>query len=124
MFKIQLNTLNKKLRKMKSVTLQLPKMKQPKEFTMYPISKDDNSVIVQNQHRIAKINLDTGKGVISKSVNGAYFYHLTSLAGAIEIELDQVQLNELKLTAISNGEQIDLHGIVKADNSGIANIKF
>jgi|SRR5688572_1104794 len=110
---------------MKEITFKLPGMNKPQEFVIYPLAKDATEAIIQSDKRIARINLETGKGVLSKSKVNNGFMHLNKMFGAYDIELTKDQLMELKLTAIGNGETLELAGkCVTADNSGIANIKF
>lgn len=55
-----------------------------------------DEVIIQSHKRIAKINLVTGKGVLSDGKNDAYFMHLHPSMGAKPIDVPQSVIDELK----------------------------
>jgi hypothetical protein len=63
---------------MKSIIGKLGNMRKSVDWIIYPQDlKSPFDRIVQSDTRIAKINIETGKGVLSKNCpSGAYFVHL------------------------------------------------
>lgn len=62
-------------------------MRKPDTFIVYPKGKDDNFLVVQGSRTIAKIEIDTGKGLLNfKGSNSKYFMHLSPMLGAKVIE--------------------------------------
>lgn len=52
-----------------SFDMQLKGMRKEQDFIVYPVQKDqkDKVILIQSDKRIGKINLETGKGIISES---------------------------------------------------------
>ena len=106
-----------------SFMLQLPNMRKPQEFIVYPIQESDNPIItIQSDTRIGKIDLSSGRGLMSEShASGAYFVHL-QMDKKTPFQLNDIQLSELKVKIKSTGgKEVGSRGIV-SDNSGALNI--
>ena len=106
-----------------SFMLQLPNMRKPQEFIVYPIQESDNPIItIQSDTRIGKIDLSSGRGLMSEShASGAYFVHL-QMDKKTPFQLNDMQLSELKLKIKSTGgKEVGSRGII-SDNSGALNI--
>jgi hypothetical protein len=106
-----------------SFMLQLPNMRKPQEFIVYPIQESDNPIItIQSDTRIGKIDLSSGRGLMSEShASGAYFVHF-QMDKKTPFQLNDMQLSELKLKIKSTGgKEVGSRGIV-SDNSGALNI--
>jgi hypothetical protein len=107
-----------------SIDLKIKGMRKPQDFIFYPINKDSNSLIIQSDTRIAKINLD-GLGAMSKShQNGAYFHHLNidKLTPFQFLKSDWKQIVEyIGLTESAQAGKVE-NGIIHSDNSGAKSI--
>lgn len=108
------------------ISLKLGNMRKPQDFTIYPINTGDTRFNLQSDHRCVQVDMETGKGMLSKQVpNYPTFYHCAAQFGGMAVQLTPDELQELKLTAIGKGETIDMGGgVMIADNSGISGIKF
>jgi hypothetical protein len=73
-----LSNLHKNFLGTVSFDLKLKGMRKAQDFIVYPITAEDadKPIMVQSETRIGKIDLETGRGLMSKShPNGAYFVH-------------------------------------------------
>jgi hypothetical protein len=76
-------------------------MRKEQEFTIYPKSKEENTIAIQSDSRIGKLDLITGKGIISAShSNGAYFHTLTM--DILKKKAKNISLNNEDLTILKN----------------------
>lgn len=81
----------------RSVTCKLGNMRKAVEFTIYPRDAGNPVVQIQSDSRIAQINLETGKGVLSKGrPGGAYNIDLLAIRGATAIEVPQQVIDDIK----------------------------
>ena len=109
-----------------SFDMQLPNMRKQQDFSVYPIHFDSLSVTpnklitIQSDTRIGKIDLDSGRGLMSQShSSGAYFHHLSfdKKTPFVLSESSLATLREkIKETA---GSSVGTAG-VSTDNSGAA----
>jgi hypothetical protein len=74
-------------------------------WTVCPVSNaKENERYIQCKSRIARVNIETGKAILSKSVSGgAYFVHLNAAMGAKEVECPEDIINQLKAFDEENG---------------------
>lgn len=76
--------------RVRRVSFKLGSMRKPADWVVYPASKTESrgTFLVQSDKRIAEINPETGKAILSASKsNGAYFMHLSRLLGATEVDV-------------------------------------
>ena len=106
------------------IEMKISGMRKPQEFIVYPIGKDDaGSVItVQSDTRIGKIDLSTGRGVMSQShSNGAYFVHLQmdklTPFTVSESNLEDIKAHIFKTAGSSVGTRA-----ITSDNSGASRV--
>lgn len=102
-------------------------MRKEQDFSVYPISKDSASkvITIQSDTRIGRIDLETGKGVMSKShASGAFFVHL-QIDQLTHFQLSEGDRSALQvkifLSSDSNAGKSQ-NGVVLSDNSGAINI--
>jgi hypothetical protein len=82
------------------VTAKLGNMRKTQEWTVYPIDDGATDVVIQCDQRIAKIDLKTGKGLLSSGKGGHQgFMMLSSIMGAKEIDAPAELLEELRRLA-------------------------
>lgn len=108
-----------------NLIMKIKGMRKSQDFVVYPISKDDSSKVIkiQSDTRIGLLDLDTGKGKMSKShPSGAYFHHLQT-DKLTEFKLSEVDLQALRLKIFtSNDKKAGSNGIVHTDNSGAKSV--
>ena len=106
------------------VEMKITGMRKPQRFSVYPIGKDDTDKIItiQSETRIGKIDLSSGRGLMSQShSNGAYFVHFQM------DKLTPFTINEKDLKDITShifrtaGDNVGSRGIF-SDNSGASGI--
>lgn len=95
---------------MNHITLKFGNMRGAEQrFTIYPYNGGD-TILIQSDKRIARINLKTGSTTLSKQVqNGAYFMHLNECFGAIQCEFPTEELIKLQ-EYLWNNSGIQKHG--------------
>lgn len=81
-----------------NLTVKLGNMKKPQQFTVCPVSNaQPNEVIIQSDKRIARINMETGKAMLSDGKGGHQGFHkLHGIMGAVEIDVPADVLAQLK----------------------------
>lgn len=106
------------------VEMKISGMRKPQSFIVYPISKDDSKEIItiQSETRIGKIDLSTGRGLMSQShSNGAYFVHF-QMDKLIPFTISESDLEDLKMQIFKTaGDNVGSRGIV-SDNSGASGV--
>lgn len=82
----------------KNFTAKLGNMRKAVEFVICPVSNaSPNEVYIQSDKRIAKVDLTTGKGILSNGKGGHNgFMHLSPVLGAVEIVFPAEVLAEIK----------------------------
>ena len=88
-----------------SVTAKLGTMKKVASFTVCPTSgQSGNEVTIQSDKRIARVDLDTGKVVVSDGKGGHPGFHkLLTIAGALEYDCPQEVLTFLRGIKVPSG---------------------
>ena len=80
-----------------SVTAKFKGMRKPQDFTVYPFNAEEKDRMIQSSTRIARVNLETGRMLISKPrSSGAYGVHLNEALGAKWMDCPVETLDELK----------------------------
>lgn len=104
-----------------SIIMKLKGMRKEQEFTVYPITKESEQLILQSDTRIAKVALN-GVGLVSKShQGGAYFPHLDiDKLTEFTFEQDDWQIISAHIGLMA-GEDVG-DSFVKTDNSGAKSI--
>ena len=79
------------------VTAKLGNMRKAVEWVIYPFNAEDRLLMIQCDKRIAQINLETGKGMLSDGKGGHQgFFKLNRMAGAKEIDCPSELLEQLR----------------------------
>jgi hypothetical protein len=123
----EISNLHKNIMGTMSFDMKIKGMRKSQEFVVYPISSEskNSEITIQSDKRIARLNLETGKGRISENHrNGAFFVHF-SFDKLTDFELSPIDLQTLKLqifTTSSPNAGKEENGIVSSDNSGAFNI--
>ena len=81
----------------KSVTCKLGNMRKSVEWTIYPRNENDQFAQIQCDSRIAKINLNSGKTLLSKA-GLSNFAGLMPHLGATEVVCPQDVIQSIKAT--------------------------
>ena len=82
------------------ITAKLGNMKKAQEFVVYPFKKGAAELIIQSDKRIAQVNLETGKTILSDG-KGEHpgFVKLSSFFGAVEVDTPPELLEWLRKMA-------------------------
>lgn len=92
------------------IEAKLGNMRKAQEFIVYPFAEGEVEFKIQSDQRIARINIETGKGVLSKGrSNGAYGIDLMPIRGAMEIDVPAEIAEKLKGLA-PTGKQVQITG--------------
>ena len=122
--KAEILGLSKNIMGTTSIEMKISGMRKSQDFSVYPIGKDDTDKIItiQSETRIGKIDLATGRGLMSQShSNGAYFVHFQM------DKLTPFTINEKDLKDITShifrtaGDNVGSRGIF-SDNSGASGV--
>ena len=80
----------------KSIECKLGNMRKVVRWVICPVSTaSDNEVYIQSERRIAKIDLNTKKAILSKSTEQNYFHALSPCLGASVVDVPDSIINEL-----------------------------
>lgn len=106
------------------IEMKISGMRKAQDFIVYPIGKDDTDQIIkiQSETRIGKIDLKTGRGLMSQShSNGAYFVHL-QMDKLTPFTISESDLEAIKAHIFKTaGSNVGTRGIV-SDNSGASRL--
>jgi len=103
-----------------SFDLKIGSMRKAQDFVVYPVSKGDDSIMIQSDTRIGRINMSNGMGKMSQShSSGAYGVHL-SMDKLIPFQLEPSQLLELKEELAKTAGKNVGSSVIKTDNEGAA----
>ena len=106
------------------IEMKIAGMRKPQSFIVYPINKDDSAdiITIQSETRIGKIDLSTGRGLMSQShANGAYYIHL-QMDKKTPFTISESDLEKLKMQIFKTaGDNVGSRGIV-TDNSGASKL--
>jgi len=93
------------------ITAKLGDMRKSVEFTVYP-SQKDGRIVIQADTRIAMFHNDgSGRGLLSKRVQGgAYFLHLSPACGAKVVPIPQDVIDAALAAQPQSGDVI--HGVM------------
>lgn len=78
-----------------SVTGKFKGMRKEVEWTVYPHDKGATEHIIQSSKRIARVNLDTGKAILSKA-GKSHFAGLSDMMGADIVPAPKDIIDQLK----------------------------
>ena len=93
---IEVSNLRKNRMGTLSFDMKISGMRKSQDFIVYPVSEKSDSILIQSDTRIGRINMTNGKGIMSQShANGAYGVHL-SMDKLVPFELTESQLQDLK----------------------------
>ena len=114
---VLLDKLHKNIMGTLSFDLKISGMRKPQDFIVYPAGEKTDAILIQSDTRIGRINMTSGKGVMSQShANGAYGVHL-SMDKLIPFELSESQLKELKAKISGTAGESVGSSFVTSDNS-------
>jgi len=125
----QTNTIINNIRKngmgTSSFDMKMPNMRKPQDFIVYPMSKNSDwtEIHIQSENRFGKLNLLTGKGIMSTPKGYANSLHLMVCEirkQATEFEVSAEDLATLKAAIKTTaGDKVGNYGLV-SDNSAAA----
>ena len=122
--KAEILGLSKNIMGTTDIEMKISGMRKSQDFIVYPISADDTDKIItiQSSTRIGKIDLSTGRGLMSQShSNGAYFVHF-QMDKLTPFTISESDLEDLKMHIFKTaGDNVGSRGIV-SDNSGASRI--
>jgi hypothetical protein len=89
-------------------------MRKEQSFIIYPCAITDNTVLLQSDKRIIRIELSTGKAILSKG-GRPYGVDLHPARGAVLIELDSQTILKIKkmrdaMAGVNPNKQVILSG--------------
>lgn len=115
-----IETIKRNIMGTASIVMKIAGMRKFQDFIVYPIQSgnDGKYITIQSDTRIGKIEMETGRGLMSHShANGAYFHHL-SFDVKTPFQLSALDLQALKLQVFaSSSSHAGDNGIVYSDNS-------
>jgi hypothetical protein len=115
--KVEIDGFRKNIMGTLSFNLRLANMRKPQDFVVYPASEATDSIMIQSDTRIGKIQMSNGSGKMSQShPSGAYGVHL-SMDKLIDFELSQGQLDTLKSELAKTAGSKVGKSVVFSDNS-------
>ena len=107
-----------------NIEMKITGMRKAQDFIVYPIGKDDSDKIItiQSETRIGKIDLSSGRGLMSQShSNGAYFVHF-QMDKLTPFTVSESDLENIKTQIFKTaGANVGTRGIV-SDNSGASRL--
>jgi len=122
--KAEILGLSKNIMGTTDIEMKISGMRKSQDFIVYPISKDDTDKIItiQSSTRIGKIDLSTGRGLMSQShSNGAYFVHF-QMDKLTPFTVSESDLEDIKAHIFRTaGSSVGTRGIV-SDNSGASGV--
>jgi len=122
--KAEILGLSKNIMGTTSIEMKISGMRKSQDFSVYPIGKDDSKEIItiQSETRIGKIDLSTGRGLMSQShSNGAYFVHF-QMDKLTPFTINEKDLKDLRTHIFRTaGDNVGSRGIF-SDNSGASSV--
>jgi hypothetical protein len=125
-----ISNIHKNMMGTSSFDMKLPNMRKPQDFIVYPIQKGEDweEINIQSDNRFGRLNLLTGKGIMSSTANYANSMHLALCEvrkQATEFEVTAQDLELLK-TSIKGtaSEKAGTNGVMFCDNSGASMTKL
>jgi hypothetical protein len=81
-----------------NITAKLGNMKKPQKFVICPVSNTaPHEVTIQSDKRIARVNLNTSKAMLSSGKGGHQgFMQLSPALGAVEVDVTPELVEQLK----------------------------
>ncbi len=82
-----------------NVTGKMGNMRKAQSWVIYPLKEgeDGNERLIQCDKRIAKVNLETGKAILSSGKGGHQgFAQLSAFLGAVEVDCPQDLIDQIK----------------------------
>ena len=99
------------------VTGKFKGMRKEYQFTVYPVEAGSDKRTIQGDRYIAKVDLSTGKAILSKGVNNPVFMHLQPIMGAKLVDCPQTIIDQLKALDEDHGEQSEF--VVPMDGASV-----
>lgn len=93
------------------------KMRKEQSFCVYPLSVGETTIKIQSDTRIGRINLLTGKGILTKSYSGGAYGHHLQLGEKFDIECNSDTLNGI-IEAIRNSSKHGNNCVIHIMNEG------
>lgn len=99
----------------KRFSIKMPSMRKEDSFLIYPYSGGD-TVLLQSNKRIMRLNLRTGETTLSKShPNGSYAHHLYAETGAINVLMPAEDLIKIQ-EYLWNNSGMQTTGVITIEN--------
>jgi len=96
---------------MKDYSIKMANMNKPQEFTLYPYN-GEKTILLQSDKRIARVNLETGKGVMNRS-NKNYPSSIDLQLTPIPCELpENIRIEITKFLIENNGKSGNVGGVM------------
>ena len=96
-------------------------MRKPQDFIVYPMQDSGEIIRIQSDHRFGRLDLATGKGVLSANrkqyANGMFLAWCEANGQAVALELAPEDLQTLR-GWIKSSAGLLVGGCVKCDNTG------
>lgn len=97
-------------------------MRKAQDFIVYPMQDSGEVITIQGDHRFGKIDLATGRGVLSAHrdcyANGVWLAVCMQVGSAVPVELPAEDVQTLRQWIKSTGGLLVGSSIVKSDNTG------
>jgi hypothetical protein len=114
----EISKIRKNIMGTTSFDMKIQGMRKFQDFIIYPMHNESKEIKIQSSTRMGIINLETGKGKMSKShSSGAYFIHL-QIDPLTDFQLSEMDLSALKMQIFVSGGKDVGESFVKTDNSG------
>ena len=92
-------------------SIKMANMTKPQEFTLYPYN-GEKTILLQSDKRIARVNLETGKGIMNRS-NKGYPSSIDLQLTPIPCELpENIRLEITKFLIENNGKDGNVGGVM------------
>ena len=98
-----------------------PGMRKPQDFIVYPMQDSGETIAIQSEHRFGRLDLATGRGILSANrqqyANGLWLSLCMARGTAVGFELATEELQTLRQWIKSSGG-VEVGGVVKCCNIG------
>lgn len=99
-----------------------PSMRKAEDFIVYPMQDSGTEIRIQSDHRYGRIDLDSGKGILSarraQYANGTWLLLCQMHRTAVAFELSTEERETLRQWIKSTGGLLVGSSILKCDNTG------
>ena len=97
-------------------------MRKPQDFIVYPMQDSGTEIRIQSEHRFGRMDLETGKGIMSANraqyANSQWLSYCQATKTSIEFTLEHEELQVLRQWIKSTGGVLVGQSFVKCENIG------